>query len=127
MLDHLKKKLDHNEKFRDVVVVPEDIPNSHARLKPGSASKSLCKTSFTMISSSQADSPNEEVFAIRVLSFLPGKLIGNIVAQVLKSSAVLNGIGRALASIDVCLLDFDHPAAHRSLKWSMQVSPLSAC
>jgi 4-aminobutyrate aminotransferase-like enzyme/Ser/Thr protein kinase RdoA (MazF antagonist) len=53
---------------------------------------------------------------VRLVSFLPGTLLANSRPH---SDAVLLQLGRLLGQVDQALLDFEHPAAHRALKWDI--------
>ena len=54
-----------------------------------------------------------------MLSYLPGKTLA---ATKPHSGELLGSLGRLLAEIDVALLDFAHPGAHRFLKWDLSRS-----
>lgn len=54
-----------------------------------------------------------------MLSFLPG---APLVETRQHSSELLESLGRLLGEMDLALLDFAHPAAHRFLKWDLSRS-----
>jgi 4-aminobutyrate aminotransferase-like enzyme/Ser/Thr protein kinase RdoA (MazF antagonist)/murein DD-endopeptidase MepM/ murein hydrolase activator NlpD len=55
-----------------------------------------------------------------LLTYLPGSTLAEAKPH---SPELLSSLGQLLAEIDVALLDFEHPAAHRELKWDLSRSP----
>lgn len=53
----------------------------------------------------------------RMLTYVPGTLWARVNPH---SMAMLERLGGALGALDRGLADFDHPAAHRSLKWDLR-------
>lgn len=53
---------------------------------------------------------------VRLLSFLPGKVLAHVRPQPLP---LLEGIGKAIAEIDRALMGVEHAAARRDLKWDL--------
>ena len=51
-----------------------------------------------------------------LLTWLPGRLLAE---TKLSSPEVLSSIGHLLGRVDAALKNFDHPAAHRELKWDL--------
>jgi 4-aminobutyrate aminotransferase-like enzyme/Ser/Thr protein kinase RdoA (MazF antagonist) len=51
-----------------------------------------------------------------LLTFLPGKTLAAVNPH---SIDLLHSLGNLLAEMDLALLDFSHPAAHRELKWDL--------
>lgn len=56
------------------------------------------------------------IHLVRLLTFIPGALLADTRPH---SSALLQSLGRLLGAIDAALLDFEHPAARRTLKWDL--------
>ncbi|MEX2153791.1 MAG: aminotransferase class III-fold pyridoxal phosphate-dependent enzyme [Gemmatimonadaceae bacterium] len=54
---------------------------------------------------------------VRLVEFIPGALLADVQPQ---SAALLRSLGAALGELDVALLDFQHPAAHRQLQWDLR-------
>jgi 4-aminobutyrate aminotransferase-like enzyme/Ser/Thr protein kinase RdoA (MazF antagonist) len=54
---------------------------------------------------------------VRLLSYVPGQTLASTRAH---TSDLLASLGRLLATIDRALLDFDHPADDRPLKWDLR-------
>jgi hydroxylysine kinase len=55
-------------------------------------------------------------FPIRLITHLPGRLLADTKPH---SPALLHSLGHTLGQLDAALADFDHPAAHRELKWDL--------
>ncbi|RMH00963.1 MAG: aminotransferase class III-fold pyridoxal phosphate-dependent enzyme [Chloroflexi bacterium] len=53
---------------------------------------------------------------VRLLTFVPGQLWAETRPH---SPALYHSLGRFLGELDNALAEFDHPAAHRSLKWNL--------
>ncbi len=53
---------------------------------------------------------------VRLLSFLPGRLLVNTRPH---TPGLLRSLGHAIGAMDRALQGFDHPAAHRALKWDL--------
>ena len=53
-------------------------------------------------------------YAARVLTYLPGTLMA---AVSLRRDSTLEQIGRALGELDLCLMEFEHPAMDREHRW----------
>ena len=56
---------------------------------------------------------------LRLLTWLPGRPL----AVVHAGAELLRQLGSALGRLDRALLDFDHPAAHRTMSWSLEDAP----
>lgn len=59
---------------------------------------------------------NGATHLVRMLTFVPGTLLAETRPH---TPALLHSLGHLLGTIDTALLDFTHPAAHRSLKWDL--------
>ncbi|MFZ1397684.1 MAG: aminotransferase class III-fold pyridoxal phosphate-dependent enzyme, partial [Candidatus Promineifilaceae bacterium] len=55
-------------------------------------------------------------FPVRLITHLPGTLLAHTKPH---SPALLHSLGHTLGQLDAALADFDHPAAHRELKWDL--------
>jgi Ser/Thr protein kinase RdoA (MazF antagonist) len=55
-------------------------------------------------------------YLVRLLTWVPGVPLGTIPRH---SSELLEDVGRRLGELDATLLDFDHPAIHRSFHWDL--------
>ncbi len=53
---------------------------------------------------------------VRLLTYVPGKLLAYTKPH---TPELLHSLGHVLGTIDTPLLKFDHPAAHRTLKWDL--------
>jgi 4-aminobutyrate aminotransferase-like enzyme/Ser/Thr protein kinase RdoA (MazF antagonist) len=53
---------------------------------------------------------------VRLLSWVPGRVLAAVSPH---TPELLASLGAAVAAIDAALLDFDHPAARRALKWDL--------
>lgn len=53
---------------------------------------------------------------VRLLSYLPGRLLVHVRPH---TPALLESLGHTLASLDLALVGFDHPAARRELHWDL--------
>ncbi len=73
-------------------------------------------TSKNGIEIEQIRSESGEQHYIRLLTFLPGKLLSNVNTH---SSDLLEDYGRFIGTISKELHDFDHPAAHRIFYWDL--------
>jgi 4-aminobutyrate aminotransferase-like enzyme/Ser/Thr protein kinase RdoA (MazF antagonist) len=51
-----------------------------------------------------------------LLTFVPGRMLADARPH---SKDLLHSLGRFLGEVDVALEDFEHPAAHRELKWDL--------
>jgi hypothetical protein len=60
--------------------------------------------------------PPRNDFPIRLITHLPGRLLADTKPH---SPALLHSLGHTLGQLDAALADFDHPAAHRTLKWNL--------
>ncbi len=60
--------------------------------------------------------PGEVEHYARLLSYLPGKPLAHVNPH---SPDLLRNLGHMLGSLDYALLDYEHPALHRSLKWDV--------
>lgn len=58
-----------------------------------------------------------KIFLCRLVTFLPGILLYKVESH---SDTLLRDLGRTLAKLDKCLLDFDHLAAHRDFDWDLK-------
>jgi 4-aminobutyrate aminotransferase-like enzyme/Ser/Thr protein kinase RdoA (MazF antagonist) len=54
---------------------------------------------------------------MRLLTWVPGRLLATVSPH---TAEMLHSLGRALGAIDRALADFDHPSAHRELKWDLK-------
>src|SRR5450755_3462629 len=61
-------------------------------------------------------SPTGTTHFVRLLTFMPGTIWAQANPH---SPEMLASLGRLLASVDRALAGFDHPAAHRLLKWDL--------
>ncbi len=55
-------------------------------------------------------------YPVRLITHLPGRLLAHTKPH---SPALLHSLGHTLGQLDAALADFDHPAAHRTLKWNL--------
>ena len=55
-------------------------------------------------------------YPIRLITHLPGKLLAHTKPH---SPALLHSLGNTLGQLDAALADFEHPAAHRTLRWDL--------
>jgi 4-aminobutyrate aminotransferase-like enzyme/Ser/Thr protein kinase RdoA (MazF antagonist) len=53
---------------------------------------------------------------VRLMDFVPGTLLADVSQQ---SARLLRSLGAKVATVDLALRDFDHPAAHRELQWDL--------
>ncbi|MBK8906238.1 MAG: aminotransferase class III-fold pyridoxal phosphate-dependent enzyme [Anaerolineaceae bacterium] len=53
---------------------------------------------------------------VRLITHLPGRLLAHTKPH---SPALLHSLGHTLGQLDAALANFDHPAAHRELKWDL--------
>ncbi len=60
--------------------------------------------------------PGGESHWLRLLTYVPGDLWAQVNPH---TPAMLFSLGQTLGQIDAALQDFDHPAAHRLLKWDL--------
>ena len=67
----------------------------------------------------QIDGPDGRRFIVRVLSFLPGDLLGDVRS----SPALERNVGAMTARLDRALRGFIHPAARHDLLWDLTQSP----
>ncbi len=58
----------------------------------------------------------DDTTTARVVTFLDGRLLANSAPH---NAELMRDLGRVLAQIDHALVDFEHPAAHRWLKWDL--------
>ncbi|WP_420627602.1 aminotransferase class III-fold pyridoxal phosphate-dependent enzyme [Candidatus Leptofilum sp.] len=58
-------------------------------------------------------------YPIRLITYLPGKLLAHTKPH---SPALLHHLGHTLGQLDAALTHFEHPAAHRDLKWDLKVA-----
>ena len=63
------------------------------------------------------NSNGEATFFLRLLTWVPGTLLAHVKPH---RPDLWRSFGSALGTIDRALQDFDHPAAHRSLKWDLK-------
>jgi 4-aminobutyrate aminotransferase-like enzyme/Ser/Thr protein kinase RdoA (MazF antagonist) len=63
------------------------------------------------------DVKNFDGHLVWMLQWLPGKLLA---AQTYRSPKLLEHLGETLGALDASLASFDHPAAHRDLKWDLK-------
>jgi 4-aminobutyrate aminotransferase-like enzyme/Ser/Thr protein kinase RdoA (MazF antagonist) len=77
------------------------------RLRPTRDSRSMVEVTA---------SPGD-LHIIRLLSFLPGTPMARVRPH---TPALLRDLGRVVAEIDGALVDFEHPAMHRELKWDLR-------
>lgn len=61
------------------------------------------------------DADNQEHF-VRLLSYVPGCPLAQVKPH---TSELLQNLGSLMGKVDRALQDFEHPAAHRALKWSL--------
>ena len=60
--------------------------------------------------------PNGNEHCVRLISFLPGRPMGEVRRH---SAGLLHDLGRRVGQLNRALADFDHPAAHRDLHWDL--------
>ena len=60
--------------------------------------------------------PDGATHLVRLLSWLPGRVLAHVSPH---APALLESLGAAVAAVDRALLDFEHPAARRALKWDL--------
>ncbi|MEZ4590431.1 MAG: aminotransferase class III-fold pyridoxal phosphate-dependent enzyme [Chloroflexota bacterium] len=60
--------------------------------------------------------PDGTQFPVRLITHLPGTLLAHTKPH---SPALLHSLGHTLGQLDAALTTFDHPAAHRELKWDL--------
>ncbi len=58
-------------------------------------------------------------YPIRLITHLPGRLLAHTKPH---SPALLHSLGRTLGQLDTALANFEHPAAHRELKWDLKLA-----
>ncbi|MCB0227460.1 MAG: phosphotransferase, partial [Anaerolineae bacterium] len=63
-----------------------------------------------------ATAPGGTQFPVRLITHLPGKLLAHTKPH---SPALLHSLGYTLGQLDIALANFDHPAAHRTLRWDL--------
>ncbi|MCB8941082.1 MAG: aminotransferase class III-fold pyridoxal phosphate-dependent enzyme [Ardenticatenaceae bacterium] len=63
-----------------------------------------------------AAAPDGTQFPVRLITHLPGTLLAHTKPH---SPALLHSLGHTLGQLDAALTTFDHPAAHRELKWDL--------
>ena len=63
-----------------------------------------------------ATAPDGTKFPVRLITHLPGTLLAHTKPH---SPTLLHSLGHCLGQIDATLANFDHPAAHRELKWDL--------
>jgi 4-aminobutyrate aminotransferase-like enzyme/Ser/Thr protein kinase RdoA (MazF antagonist) len=75
----------------------------------------LCLTksgdSISVIESSQ-----QERHFLRMLTYIPGKLLAKVRPH---TPQLMRSLGQVLGTLDHALQSFEHPAAHRDLKWDL--------
>jgi len=64
-------------------------------------------------------SPNGTTHLVRLVSYVPGRLWVDCKPRTVE---MLYSLGEVLGTLDRALADFDHPAAHRPLKWDLAQS-----
>ena len=60
--------------------------------------------------------PNGNEHYVRLISFLPGRPMGEVKRH---SVELLHDLGGRVGQLNRALADFDHPAAHRDLHWDL--------
>ncbi len=63
-----------------------------------------------------AHAPDGAAHLMRLLTFIPGQVWARVRPH---TPALWHSLGATLGQIDSALLDFDHPSAHRALKWDV--------
>ena len=63
----------------------------------------------------QTETPDSRRW-VRLLDYVPGVLLAAVSPQ---SARLLRSLGAKVASVDLALKEFDHPAAHRELQWDL--------
>ncbi len=56
-------------------------------------------------------------YPVRLITHLPGKLLADTKPH---SPALLHSLGHTLGQLDAALANFEHPAAHRTLRWDLK-------
>lgn len=59
------------------------------------------------------------LYPVRLITHLPGRLLAHTKPH---SPALLHSLGHTLGQLDSALTDFEHPAAHRQLKWNLKLA-----
>ena len=75
----------------------------------------VCATSTGETMATITDASNREHF-VRVLTYLPACPLAKVKPH---TSELLHDLGNLIGSIDRALHGFEHPAAHRALKWDL--------
>jgi len=66
------------------------------------------------------NSSDDATFFLRLLTWVPGTLLAHVNPH---TPDLLHSFGHVLGTLDRALQDFDHPAAHRELKWDLKQAP----
>ena len=66
-----------------------------------------------------ATAPDGTRYPVRLITHLPGKLLAHTKRH---SIELLQNLGQTLGQMDAALSNFEHPAAHRELKWDLKLA-----
>ena len=66
---------------------------------------------------------NGRRYPVRLITHLPGKLLAHTKPHSLE---LLHNLGQVLGQMDAALANFEHPAAHRELKWDLKLAAFIA-
>lgn len=69
------------------------------------------------------DEETDEPRWTRLITYLEGTPLAKVNHR---PPALLEELGRTLASVDQALADFDHPGAHREFSWDLTTAPMNA-
>lgn len=108
-------KIAYGAEDRDLLELQNKVMRLLERGAPGLSIPGVCTTkskkSITTVSGNNGVS-----YLVRLLTYVPGKLLAHVKPH---TPELLHSLGHVLGTIDTSLLEFDHPAAHRTLKWDL--------
>lgn len=108
-------KIAYSTEDRDLLELQNKVMGLLEREAPGLSIPGVCATkskkSITTVSGNNGVS-----YLVRLLTYVPGKLLAHVKPH---TPELLHSLGHVLGTIDTYLLEFDHPAAHRTLKWDL--------
>ena len=108
-------KIAYSTEDRDLLELQNKVMGLLERGAPGLSIPGVCATkskkSITTVSGNNGVS-----YLVRLLTYVPGKLLAHAKPH---TPELLHSLGHVLGTIDTYLLAFDHPAAHRTLKWDL--------
>lgn len=100
---------------RAVLDLQNQVMEHLALREPGLEVSRLCRTTSGK-SIADISSGDGKPHFLRLLTYIPGKLLANVRPH---SDSLLRSLGHVLATLNHALQGFDHPAAHRVLKWDL--------